>query len=160
MSHPSLGLPPADLRAGFPEAAARLRENARRIGTRGLEIALDRDPAMAERRGELDRRLLLRDTEVLIEELALSVASNDPRPLREFADHLSVPYRRRRWTMDDAIALLEGIRFAARSVLGGDEVASADTAIDAAIERLLWHRRLAGDMRKRNPILAALYKGA
>ena len=31
--------------------------------------------------------------------------------------------------------------------------------IDEAIAVFRWYRRLAGDARKRNPILAALYKG-
>ena len=35
----------------------------------------------------------------------------------------------------------------------------ADAAIDEAIKVFRWYRRLAGDARKRNPILAALYKG-
>ena len=35
----------------------------------------------------------------------------------------------------------------------------ADAALDAAIEVFRFHRRLAGDARKRNPILAAIYKG-
>ena len=37
---------------------------------------------------------------------------------------------------------------------------AVDTAVTAMIDRFKWHRRLAGDGRKRNRILAAIYKGA
>ena len=40
-----------------------------------------------------------------------------------------------------------------------DMTAPADAAIDEAVTVFKWYRRLAGDARKRNPILAALYKG-
>ena len=39
-------------------------------------------------------------------------------------------------------------------------MAALDAAIDAAIAVFKWHRRLAGDARKRNPLLAFIYKGA
>jgi hypothetical protein len=32
--------------------------------------------------------------------------------------------------------------------------------VDAMIERFRWNRRIAGDARKRNRILQAIYKGA
>jgi hypothetical protein len=35
----------------------------------------------------------------------------------------------------------------------------ADAALDAAIEVYRWHRRLAGDARKKNAFLQLLYKG-
>jgi hypothetical protein len=45
-------------------------------------------------------------------------------------------------------------------VLSADEMPPADAAIDEAIAVFRWYRRLAGDARKRNRILAALYRGA
>jgi len=45
-------------------------------------------------------------------------------------------------------------------VLGPEEQAPANDALDAAIEVFRWHRRLAGDARKRNKILEFIYKGA
>ena len=84
---------------------------------------------------------------------------DEPRWMEEFADHTTVPYRRRRVPLGDVIHLLEGIRAASRSVLSGDEQRAADAGIDGAIRNLRWHRRLAGDARRRNPILAAIYKG-
>ena len=51
--------------------------------------------------------------------------------------------------MDDLIALCEGLRAALPSVLAPAELPSAGAALDAAIEVYRWHRRLAGDARKR-----------
>jgi hypothetical protein len=39
-------------------------------------------------------------------------------------------------------------------------VPALDAAIDEAITVFKWHRRLAGDARKRHPLLAFIYKGA
>jgi len=160
VSHPSLGLPPRDERAGFPDAAARLRRDRARIGRRALEIAVDRDPGFRERHDELALRKLLRDTEIFIDRLALSIASNDPSPMSEFADQVVPVYRRRQVSMDDLIKLNEGLRSAAAAHLSDDEVISLDAAIDAANKTFKWHRRLAGDARKRNRLLQAIYKGA
>ena len=160
MSHPSLGLPPRDDRAGFPDAAAKLTRNRAMIGQRALEIAVDRDPGFRDRHDELALRRLLRDTEILIDRLALSVASNDPKPMGEFADQVVPVYRRRKVPMDDLIKLSEGLRAAAGSYLTGDELPPMHAAIDAAIHEYKWHRRIAGDARKRNRLLQAIYKGA
>jgi len=159
VSHPSLGLPPRDERAGFPDAAARLRRDRARIGQRALEIAVDRDPGFRERYDELALRKLLRDTEIFIDRLALSIASNDSSPMSEFADQVVPVYRRRMVSMDDLIKLDEGLRSAVAAHLGDDEVASLDAAIDAANATFKWHRRIAGDARKRNRLLQAIYKG-
>ncbi|HET9347260.1 MAG TPA: hypothetical protein VFO05_16325 [Candidatus Limnocylindrales bacterium] len=159
MTHPSLGLPPRDERAGFPGAAERLIRNRAAIGRRALEIAVDGDPSFRDRHDELALRRLLRDTEILIDRLALAVASNDPLPMREFADQVVPVYRRRRVSMDDLIKVLEGLRAAAGSFLSGDELAPMHDAIDDAIKVFKWHRRIAGDARKRNKFLEFIYKG-
>ena len=153
-------MPPRDERAGFPDAAARLRRDRERIGRRALEIAVDRDPGFRERHDELALRKLLRDTEIFIDRLALSIASNDPSPMSEFADQVVPVYRRRQVSMDDLIKLDEGLRSAAAAHLSDDEVMSLDAAIDAANKTFKWHRRIAGDARKRNRLLQAIYKGA
>jgi hypothetical protein len=44
-------------------------------------------------------------------------------------------------------------------VLAPSELPSAGLALDEAIERYRWHRRIAGDARKRNAFLQFLYKG-
>src|SRR5439155_13317326 len=68
--HPSRGCAPQDLAAGFPAAAERLRAARSRLGARALEVALEQDPSIATRHGELGLRKLLRDTEPLIDRLA------------------------------------------------------------------------------------------
>jgi hypothetical protein len=159
VSHPSLGLPPPDEAAGFPDAAARLMRDHARIGQRALEIAIDRDPDFRVRHDELGLRRLLRDTEIFIERLARSIAANDPEPMRDFADQVVPVYRRRKVSMDDLIKLDEGLRAAAGSFLSGEEAAPMHAAIDAANAVFKWHRRIAGDARKRNRLLQAIYKG-
>ena len=62
-----------------------------------------------------------------------------------------------RWTTWSA--LCEGLRTALPSVLAPGEVAPAGAALDEAIKVYRWHRRLAGDARKRNALLQLLYKG-
>ena len=160
MTHPTLGLPPRDLSAGFPAAAERLRAAKARLGSRALEIALERDPSIADRHGELGLRKLLRDTEPLIDRLAIALAAGDRMAVAAWADWVAPLYRRRRVPMDDLIHLSEGLRRAAGSVLTPDELAFASQAIDEAVETLRWNRRIAGDARKRNRLLAAIYKGA
>ena len=160
MSHPSLGLPPLDETAGFPRAAARMRASTATIGLRALETAVTDDPTMKERLGETRLRYLLRDTEIWTDRLALCVAAADPTPMRTFAEHIVPPNRRRRISMDDLVRLAEGYRASTRSVLGPAEQVPANAALDAAIEVFRWHRRIAGDARKRNKILEFIYKGA
>lgn len=159
MSHYALGLPPTDMRAGFPDAAERLRADVGRLGTRALEVALQRDPTLRERLGETGLRALLRDTEIYIERIARAVASTDPGQVREWADWVAPVYRRRRVPMDDLVTLTEGLRSAVASVLAPDEQAIADVALDQAVATFRWYRPLGGDARKRNRLLDAIYRG-
>jgi hypothetical protein len=70
-----------------------------------------------------------------------------------------IVYRRRGVSMDDLVAICEGIRTAAAAVLSTTEMQAANAAIDDAIEVYRWSRRLAGDARKKNAFLQFLYKG-
>jgi hypothetical protein len=160
VSHPALGAMPPDMTAGFPDAAARLVADRDRIGARALEGALTDVKGMRERYDELGLRHLLRDTEAYVERLAKSVASGDEAWTREWADWVSPVYRRRSVPMDDLIGLSEGLRGAAGSRLSPEERVPMDAAIDAAVKVFRYYRRIAGDARTRNRILAALYKGA
>ncbi|HEU0244757.1 MAG TPA: hypothetical protein VFQ75_12700 [Candidatus Limnocylindrales bacterium] len=160
MSHPTLGKPPRSLHAGFPEGAARLRTERSRLAVRALESAVDQDPTFRTRYDDEGLRSLLADAEAFLDRLALCVAGNDPHWLKEFADMSAPVFRRRKVAMDDVVRLLEGLRAGARGVLSEAETVPADAAIDEAVAVFTWYRRLAGDARKRNPILAALYKGA
>jgi hypothetical protein len=159
VSHYALGLPGPDMQAGFPAAAERLRAGTGRLGPRALETALHRDPTMRERLGETGLRQLLRDTEIYIERVARAVASADPAQVREWADWVAPVYRRRKVPMDDLVTLSEGLRSALPAVLSPEEQVPAGAALDEAIATFRWYRRIAGDARKRNRILAALYKG-
>jgi hypothetical protein len=160
VSHPSLGLPPPDLTAGFPGAAARLRAARKRLAVRALEIATETDPTFTERYDEIGLRRLLRDTETLLARITVAVGAGDPSPLRSFADWVAPIYRRRGVPMDDLIQLAEGLRASAATILTGPELLPLHDAIDALIDQFRWNRRIAGDARKRNRILQAIYKGA
>ncbi len=160
MTHPSLGLPPLDLTAGFPAAAARMREHRDRLAGRALAVAMDADPTIRDRYDETGQRQLLRDATLLAERIALCVAAATTAPAREYAEWTAPLYRRRRVPMDDLVALCEGIRAALPSLLGPAELAAASAALDQAIDAYRWHRRLAGDARKKNAFLQFLYKGA
>ena len=159
MSHPSLGLPPPDPTAGFPDAAARIRVNQERLAARALRVAMDGDATIEKRYDEAGLRHLLRDAELLAERIALAVATSEPGLAREYAEWTAPLYRRRDTPMDDLIGLCEGLRVAFPSVLAPAELAPASEALDAAIAGYRWHRRISGDARRRNPILQFLYKG-
>jgi hypothetical protein len=160
VGHPTLGAPPVDQFAAFPDAAARLRANSDAIAARALEVAIQRDPTFRDRHDELSLRQLLRDVGVELDRVALSVASGKDRFVEEWAEWVSPTYRKRRVPLDDLIKLSEGLRQAVRAYLGPDEMAEADRAIDKGIANFRWNRRIAGDARKRNRLLQAIYKGA
>ena len=160
MTHPTLGAPPRDLRRGHPRAAQAIRDDRERLAIRALEIAVDADPTLRSRHDELGLRNLLHDAEVLLDELAKSVGAADPTILGRWAEQVVPLFRRRKVPLDDLIALAGGARSAVAGVVGPEEMPVVDAAIDEAIRVLRWHRRLAGDGRRRNPILAFIYKGA
>ncbi len=159
MSHPSLGQAPRSLEAGYPAAAARLREQRSSIAARALEVAVDADPSIRRRYSRVALRGLLSDTEVLVDRLALCVASDDAFFLAEFADQSATVFRRKKVAVMDVMALLEGIRASARGVLTEDEVASADRGIDAAVAVYKRYHHIRGDARPWNPVTSKLYKG-
>ncbi len=159
MSHPTLGQPPRSLEAGFPAAAARLREQRSSIAARALEVAVDADPSMRRRYSRVALRGLLSDTEVLVDRLALCVASDDTFFLAEFADQSATVFRRKKVAVMDVMALLEGIRASARGVLSEEEVASAYRGIDPAVAVYKRYHHIRGDARPWNPATSKLYKG-
>jgi hypothetical protein len=160
VSHPSLGLPPIDRISDLSPAAGRVVVARERLAARSLEIAIDRDPTLRERHDEYAMRRLLRDTAVLIDRVADALAAGDPGPARAFADATPPAYRRRKVPMNDLINLCESIRTAIGATLAPAEMAPVDAAVEAMIERFKWHGRIAGDARKRNRLLQAIYKGA
>ena len=79
MSHPSLGMPPPDLKAGDTAAASALRRGGPRLRIRAIEAALDLDPTLKDRHSELVRQGLLADLEAFHDRLVIAVSSGDPR---------------------------------------------------------------------------------
>lgn len=146
--------------AGDTSAAAALRSGGARLRARALAAALDMNPTMKERHADVVIQALAADLEAFHDRLIVAVSSNDPHAMATFADLVAVRYRKRKIPMDDVISLCEGLRRAAAAVVEPDSVATVDAAIDEAIAVFKWNRRLAGDARKRNPLLAFLYKGA
>ena len=88
------------------------------------------------------------------------MAGNSPAVLGGWAEQVAVRYRKRAVPMDDVITLCEGLRRAAPIAATPAAMPGVDAALDAAIKVFRWHRRLAGDARKRNAFLAFIYKGA
>ncbi len=160
MSHPSLGLPPADATAGYPEAAVRVRTNIDALASKALRLAMDSDRTIGDRYDEAGLRHLLRDAGLLAERVARCLATGDADGAREYAEWTAPVYRRRFTPMDDVIGLCEGLRDAFPTVLAPAEMEAAGSALDAAITVYRWHRRIAGDARKKNALLQLLYKGA
>lgn len=147
------------MRAGSPAAAARLVADASRHATRALEHAVADDPTFRERYDDLGLRRLLNDAEVLLGAVSDAVASADPSVTAHWAEMGVAPYRRRRVPMDDLVALAGGLRRSVATSLDPGERAIADEALDRAIAVWRSARRLGGDARRRNRILAAIYKG-
>jgi hypothetical protein len=147
------------MQAGHPEAAARLLAAKPTVAARALEIAVDRDPTLATRYSEAGLRRLLRDTDAFIDRLARSIASGQAFFMTSFADQVIPPYRRRHVPMDDLVNLVTSIGIASASLLSAEERADGDVAVAEAVRVFEWHRRVAGDARHRNAILAALYRG-
>lgn len=159
MTHPSLGRPPIDLTAGSARDGRRIQDQASTLAARALATAIERDPTLRDRNDDLGLRQRLRDAELIAERVALSVGAGSPALTREYADWTAIVYRRKRVPMDDLINLCEGLRTALPAAVSGESLAAAERAIDEAIAQYRWHRRLAGDARKRNAFLQFIYKG-
>ena len=160
MSHPSLGLPPIDRTSTLPPTAARVDAQRNRLAARALEIALDRDPTLRDRHDEYALRRLLRDTGALVDQVVNSIAVNDPSPARVYAEAVPPMYRRRKVPMLDLVTLAQAVRDAVAGVLAAADMTPVDAAVEVMIERFRWHARIAGDGRRKNRLLQAIYKGA
>jgi putative N-acetylmannosamine-6-phosphate epimerase len=160
VSHPTLGLPPRDINAGHRRDADALREADALVAVRALEAVVGLDPTFRDRYSDVELRKLLADLEAMVHPLATAVSTNDPGQMARWAEMVAVRYRKRGVPMDDVVTMCEGLRRSAATVVEPVAMGAVDTALDACIAVLRWHRRLAGDARKRNPLLAFLYKGA
>jgi hypothetical protein len=159
MAHPSLGLPPADARAGLPEAAARLRANRERICRVALQAAERLEPGLDERYDENMLRTFLRDYERHLEQLAKALETGEDRFVLNYGEWVVPIYRTRRVSMRDFMALLGGLRDAAGGVLTPEENRAAAQLFERWSDRLKHHGRLPGD-HKGNPIIRFFWKGA
>ena len=159
MSHPVLGLPPADPTAGRMAAAARLRSQRSTVGTLALKSALAADPTLGDRYDGITLRTLLRDYERHIEQFALALETGEARHVTEWAEWIVPIYRRRRIPTRDQQTLIGGLRPAAAAVLPPDDAAAFGELIDAWFKRLRMYKRLPGD-HKGNPVARFIFKGA
>jgi hypothetical protein len=157
--HPNLGLAPIDMTAGYAEAADRLRGDVLKISAVALQAAVLADPSIPSRFDEVGLRMLLRDGELLIERLALCLASGETRWLTEYAEWIGPTQRRRRVSLGDLAALCAGIRETVEARLSPQEFASAAASLDAAIDVFRRNGRIGGDRHKRNPLLRWMYRG-
>jgi hypothetical protein len=148
-----------DPTAGLPDAAVRIRRDAARLAARALEVAIERDPSFRTRYDDVGLRARLRDAQLLAGQTARAIAAGDPQSAYEYAERTSPVYRRKHVPMDDLIALCEGLRAALPVTLSPTELPVASAALDRAIDAYRWHRRIAGDARKRNALLQLIYKG-
>jgi hypothetical protein len=152
-------MPPADQRVVHPDAARRIRDAAPRLAARALEVAIELDPTIRARYDEAGLRGRLHDARLLAERLATAVGIDDPNFLGDYAKQIVPVYRRKGVSLDDLIRLCDGLRAALPGVLAPDELPLGGRALDEAVSVLKWHRRLAGDARKKNAFLQFIYKG-
>ena len=159
MPHPTLGLPPRDASAGLPQAAARLRANWERVARLALQNTVRDTDDFTERYDDAALRLFLRDYERHIEQLARSLETGDEYFSVAYSEWLVPIYRRRRVPMRDFIAMLDGLRHAAATVLTPPEREVADDLFKSWVKNLKLHQRLPGD-HKGNPLVRFFWKGA
>jgi hypothetical protein len=157
--HPNLGLAPVNMAAGLTDAAERLRHDRITIAAQALIAATEADPTIKDRYDEVGLRRLLHDGEILVERLAMCMASDDSRWLAGFAEWIAPIYRRRGVTLLDLATLCTGIRVAVEPNLSADELACAARALDAATAVLRRNSRIAGDRHKRNALWKWMYRG-
>jgi hypothetical protein len=159
MPHPSLGLPPPSITEGHPEAARRLRANRHRLARLALENTLRLAPHFPDRYNELTLRLFLRDYERHVEQLARAMETGADSFVVNYAEWLVPVYRRRKVSMRDFIAMVEGLRHAAATVLTPDEVEYAQPMFERWAQMLKHHGRLPGD-HAGNKYVRFFWKGA
>jgi hypothetical protein len=159
MSHPVLGLPPADPTVGRTDAAARLRRERDTIGRLALQAALAADPGLAERYDEVMQRRFLQDYQQHVEQLAQALETGEERLVTNYAEWLVPIFRRRRVPVRDQNTLLGGLRKAAANVLTPDDGRALEALMDAWLARLKFHRALPGD-HQGNRVVRIIWKGA
>ncbi|MEX1295675.1 MAG: hypothetical protein AB1Z67_05850 [Candidatus Limnocylindrales bacterium] len=158
MSHPALGLPPADATAGRPDVAARLRQ-AVRLPATALEAAYRIDSTLPQRHDQLMQRRFLRDYEQYIEQLARAVETGEDRFVAVWGESIVPIYRRRNVRMNDVVSLVRGLEEAAIAIGPAADADVIREPVAALVERLRHHRRLPGD-HEGNAAVRFIWKGA
>jgi hypothetical protein len=146
--------------AGHATAAATLRADRERIAGRVLEAFVADDPTARERYDELAMRRLLRDIGTTLDQVSGVLATGDSTAFLSWCEALVPVYRRRGVPMDDLARLAGLLSKAAASVLPLEAASAAATVLEAAGRGFNANRRLGGDAKKRNPVVAFIYKGA
>ena len=159
MAHPTLGLPPHDVSAGLPDAAARLRASKKRLAQLALQTTLRNKPEFGERYDEDALRLFLRDLDRHIEQLAKAMETGQAHYVTSYWEWLVPVMRHRRVPAMDSFALLKGLKGAVATVLTPEEHKEADELLHRAMLVLQHHQRLAGD-HKGNAVIRFFWKGA
>jgi hypothetical protein len=157
--HPNLGLAPVDMTAGYTAAAEKLRAGMAQVSAAALEAAVKADPTLRSRYDEVGLRRLLRDGELIVDRLAMCLASGNDRWLTEYAEWIGPIYRRRGVPLADLSALCTGVRETVEPLLGPDELAAATGSLDAAAAIFKRNGRLAGDRHRRNALWKWMYRG-
>ncbi len=159
MAHPTLGLPPHDVSAGQPAAAARLRANRARIARLALQATVRDAEGFSERYDETALRLFLRDFERHVEQLARALETGEDFYVVSYGEWLVPIYRRRRVPMADFMAMLAGLQVASATAMTPDENKIGDELFERWNGTLKWHQRLPGD-HKGNSLIRFFWKGA
>lgn len=138
--------------------AARLRA-AERLPATALDAAYRIDETLPQRYDELMQRKFLRDYEQHIEQLARAIESGEDRFAVVWAESLVPIYRRRHVRMNDVVSLMRGLEEAAVALGPAADAEVIREPVDAWVECLRHHRRLAGD-HEGNAAVRFIWKGA
>jgi hypothetical protein len=159
MSHPALGLPPADARAATRPAAGRLRANRLEVASAALARALRRDPGLRERYDDRVLRLFARDGLRHVEQLARALESGEDRFAVQYVESIAPVYRHRHVPIGDVETLFLGLQDAAIEVTGEDARPEIERVMQAVLRTLDRPRHLPGD-RPRNRLIAFVWKAS
>jgi hypothetical protein len=147
------------MKAGFPVGAQALQEGRTAVARAAIEAVVAADSEFGRRFGEAGLRVLQHDAEVLVERLALCLASGDSRFLAEYAEWIGPNLRRRSVSQLDMVPVCEAVRTTVDARLAAEESAAAGRALDAAIEVFRKNGRIGGDTHRRNALLRWFYRG-
>jgi hypothetical protein len=159
MSHPARGLPPATPLSPHAPAAARLREDPAAVSLRAVEAALARDSGLRARYPEPMSRLLVRDGERHVEQLARALETGEDALAVEYASWIVPVMRRRGIPMKDLGTLFLGLGDAARPIVGPETAVETDRLVAAMVAALDRPRHLPGD-RPRNRLASLVWKAS